>query len=203
MTENANVPLETPALAGPLRHELERMKKEWKWFLLLGACLIILGSIAVGSTFYVGLATVVLFGVLLLTGGVAQVISAFWAGRWSGFLLHLLIGVFYVVVGMLIIDAPAEALATLTLLIAAFLMVSGIFRIASSLNLRFNNWGWVLMNGIVTLMLGILIYRQWPASATIAIGLFVGIEMIFNGITWVALGMGLKQLDEEDEAQAA
>jgi uncharacterized membrane protein HdeD (DUF308 family) len=82
-------------------------------------------------------------------------------------------------------------------------MVSGIFRIASALNLRFNNWGWVLMNGIITLMLGILIYRQWPASAEVAIGLFVGIEMIFNGITWAALGMGLKQLDEEDASQTA
>ena len=202
MNEDTNASLEPQELTGHVRHELERLKKEWKWFLALGACLIVLGVIAVGSTYYVGLATVVLFGVLLLTGGVAQVISSFWAGQWSGFLLHLLIGVFYVVVGMLIIDAPADALATLTLLVAAFLMVSGIFRIASALNLRFNNWGWVLMNGIITLMLGILIYRQWPASAELAIGLFVGIEMIFNGITWTALGMGLKQLDEEDAAQA-
>jgi uncharacterized membrane protein HdeD (DUF308 family) len=117
--------------------------------------------------------------------------------------LHLLIGLFYVVVGMLIVDAPADALATLTLLVAAFLMVSGIFRIASALNLRFNNWGWVLMNGIITLLLGVLIYRQWPASAEIAIGLFIGIEMIFNGITWTALGMGLKQLEQEDTTGAA
>jgi uncharacterized membrane protein HdeD (DUF308 family) len=202
MNEDTNVPLESQEFAGHARHELERLKKEWKWFVALGACLIALGVIAVGSTYYVGLATVVLFGVLLLIGGVAQVISAFWAGRWSGFLLHLLIGVFYVVVGMLIVDAPADALATLTLLVAAFLMVSGIFRIAGALNLRFNNWGWILMNGIITLMLGILIYRQWPASAEIAIGLFVGIEMIFNGITWTALGMGLKRLDEEDASQA-
>jgi uncharacterized membrane protein HdeD (DUF308 family) len=202
MNQNLTDPAESRAVPGSVRHELERLQADWKWFLLLGICLVVLGTIALGASLIVGLATVVLFGVLLLVGGVAQVISSFWAGRWSGFLVHLLIGVFYVVVGMLIVDAPAEALATLTLLIAAFLIVGGIFRIAGALSLRFNNWGWVLLNGIVTLLLGILIYRQWPASAEFAIGLFIGIEMIFNGWTWVALSLGLKQLHEQQASQA-
>jgi uncharacterized membrane protein HdeD (DUF308 family) len=190
-----------------MEHELGRLKKDWWWFLILGAGLVLLGMIALGSAYFVGLVTVVLFGVLLLVGGVAQVISAFWAGKWSGFLLHLLIGLFYAVAGMLIVDAPENALEMLTLLIAAFLIVSGIFRIATALSLQFNNWGWVLLNGTVSLLLGILIYRQWPTSGEWVIGLFVGIEMIFNGWTWIMVSLSLKRLSRlaaaEEETQAA
>jgi uncharacterized membrane protein HdeD (DUF308 family) len=201
MDQDTQTPTPAPDVGGYVKHELERLKADWIWFLLLGIGLVVLGTVAIGATLIVGLVTVVLFGVLLLLGGVAQVTSAFWAGRWSGFLVHLLVGVFYAVVGLLIIDAPEEALATLTLLVAAFLIVGGIFRIAGALTLRFSNWGWVLLNGVVTLLLGILIYRQWPASAEFAIGLFVGIEMIFNGWTWIALSLGLKHLNEETKEE--
>jgi uncharacterized membrane protein HdeD (DUF308 family) len=201
MNQDMQTPAESPDVGRYVKHELERLKADWIWFLLLGVGLVVMGIIAIGATLIVGLVTVVLFGVLLLLGGVAQVTRAFWAGRWSGFLVHLLIGVFYAVVGLLIIDAPEEALATLTLLIAAFLIVGGIFRVAGALTLRFNNWGWVLLNGVVTLLLGILIYRQWPASAEFAIGLFVGIEMIFNGWTWIALSLGLKQLNQQQTTE--
>ena len=91
--------------------------------------------------------------------------------------------------------------------IAAFLIVSGIFRVATALSLQFNNWGWVLLNGTVSLLLGILIYRQWPTSGEWVIGLFVGIEMIFNGWTWIMVSLSLKRLSRlaaaGEEAQAA
>jgi uncharacterized membrane protein HdeD (DUF308 family) len=184
-------------------HELERLKNDWCWFLTLGIGLVALGVIALGATCFAGLVAVVMFGVLLLMAGTAQVISAFWAGRWSGFLLHLLIGVFYIVTGLLIVDAPADALSALTLLLASVFIVAGVFRIASALTLRFHDWAWVLLNGVVTLLLGVLIYRQWPASGEWVIGLFIGIELVFNGWTWVMVGLGLRRLAlpaEEGEA---
>jgi uncharacterized membrane protein HdeD (DUF308 family) len=82
----------------------------------------------------------------------------------------------------------------LTKFIAIFLIVSGLFRIVSALATRFRDWGWVLLNGGVTLLLGIIINRQLPEAALWVIGLFLGIEMIFNGWGWVMLALGLRSV---------
>ncbi len=176
------------------RHELESLRDQWWCFLILGIALVLLGATAIGSSFAAGVVAVAMFGFLLLAGGVIQIISSFWAGKWSGMVVHLLVGVLYCVVGLMIVDAPVENLLLLTKLIAIFLIVSGIFRIVVALVQRFPEWGWVLLNGGITLLLGLLINRQWPASATWVIGLFVGIEMIFNGWAWIMLALGLRRI---------
>ena len=178
--------------------EREELKSEWWWFLLLGMGLMVLGMIGIATPFFMGLATASIFGVLLLIGGAAQIISSFWAGKWSGFLVSILTGILYMVVGMLMIEHPLTSLLGLTKLLAAFLMVSGLFKIVASMSYKFTHWGWALLNGFISLFLGILIWRQLPGSAVWVIGLFVGLEMIFNGWTWVMLGMSLKSLDEEE-----
>ncbi len=181
----------------PACHELERLQRDWFWLVALGIGLITLGVAAIGSAFFVSVLTVVVFGVLLLIGGVALIVSSFWAGKWSGFLLHVLIGILYMVVGVLIVDSPLEATAAITLLVAAFLIVSGLFRIVAALGMRFHNWGWQLLSGGVALMLGVLIYRQWPLSGLFVIGLFVGLEMIFYGLTWVMLGLDVRDAGKD------
>ncbi len=178
--------------------EFEQLKSEWWWFVLLGAGLLVLGMIGIVTPFCMGLATASLFGVLLLVGGAAQLISSFWAGKWSGFLVSILTGILYLVVGMLMVEHPLTSLLALTKLLAAFLMVSGLFKIVASMYYKFTHWGWSLLNGFVSLFLGILIWRQLPGSAVWVIGLFVGLELIFNGWTWVMLGMSLKSLNEEE-----
>ena len=82
----------------------------------------------------------------------------------------------------------------MTKFIAIFLIVSGVFRIVSALFVRFQDWGWVLLNGGVTLLLGIIINRQLPEAALWVIGLFIGIEMIFNGWAWIMLALGLRSV---------
>jgi uncharacterized membrane protein HdeD (DUF308 family) len=133
-----------------------------------------------------------------MIGGTAQIISSFWAGKWSGFLVSILTGILYLVVGMLMIEHPLASLLGLTKLLAAFLMVSGLFKIITSMYYKFTHWGWALLNGFVSLFLGILIWRQLPYSGEWVIGLFVGLEMAFNGWTWVMLGLGLKSLEIEE-----
>jgi uncharacterized membrane protein HdeD (DUF308 family) len=179
-------------------HELHALRDQWWCFLVLGISLVLLGATAVGSSFAASVTVVVLFGFLLLAGGVIQVVSSFWAGKWSGMLLHLLIGLLYSIVGFMIIDAPVENTLLITKVIAIFLIVSGIFRIAAALVQRFPDWGWVLLNGGITLLMGLLINRQWPASGFWVIGLFVGIEMIFNGWAWIMLSLGLRQLGKRE-----
>jgi uncharacterized membrane protein HdeD (DUF308 family) len=176
-----------------LTHELHSLRDQWWCFLLLGISLMVIGVICIGSPLVASVASVMLLGYLLVAGGVIQIVSSFWAGNWSGMLLHLLIGVLYTIVGFMIVDAPLENTLLLTKFIAIFLIVSGIFRIVAALAQRFHDWGWVLLNGGVTLLLGLMINRQWPASAVWVIGLFIGIEMLFNGWAWVMLALGLRR----------
>ncbi len=91
------------AVAEPECHELAEMRDHWWWFLVLGLGLIVLGTVAISAPFITGLVGVTFLGVLMLMGGVAQVVSAFWEGQWKGFFLHLLSGLLYVVVGALVV----------------------------------------------------------------------------------------------------
>jgi uncharacterized membrane protein HdeD (DUF308 family) len=170
------------------------LRNEWWCLLLLGVAQLVLGIAALGTSFIASVVTVVLFGLLLLIAGIAQVIGAFWAGKWSGFLLSLLIGLLYLINGYFIVDSPVNSTLALTLLLAAMLIFVGVLRIITALVLRFHHWGWPLLNGIVSLLLGLMIYKQWPASGLWVIGLFIGIELIFNGWSWVMLAIGLRAL---------
>ncbi|TWT38573.1 HdeD family acid-resistance protein [Blastopirellula retiformator] len=187
---------EVPNLPPEIRHELHELRKEWWWFLLLGVGLIVLGLFALGASFITSLAVVVFFGLLLVVGGAVQIASAFWAGRWSGMLLSMLLGIFYVVTGMLMIDAPIEAMQAIVLLIAAFLIVGGLFRIVAALSVRFPAWGWQLLSGAVSVILGLMINKGWPDNSVFIIGLFLGIELIFSGWYWVMLSIGVRSLPE-------
>ncbi|MGO9470277.1 MAG: HdeD family acid-resistance protein [Isosphaeraceae bacterium] len=181
-------------LMGELRHELNALRGNWLWFVVLGVALVVLGMVALGSVVIASLAAAVAIGALLLIGGGAEVVGAFWCRGWSGFFLHLLSGVLSIVVGLLFLRAPVGALAALTLLIACFLMVGGIFKTVAALGYRFAAWGWALAGGIIDLILGVLIWQEWPASALWVIGLFVGINLLFRGFNWIALGMALRAL---------
>ncbi len=180
------------AYRDPLRHELSELRGQWIWFLILGIVTIVLGMLVIGVPLMGTLAAVWMLSVLLIAGGIGQLIGAFWARRWSGFFLALLTGILYLAVGILIVDQPLEAAASLTLLIASFLVVGGIFRIVASLTYRFEGWIWPLLNGVISLMLGIFIWRHWPADALWVIGLFVGIEMVLSGWTWVMLALAVR-----------
>jgi uncharacterized membrane protein HdeD (DUF308 family) len=181
-------------LASELRHELNALRGNWFWFVLLGVALVILGIVALGAVVIASLAAAVAIGILLLMAGAAEVIGAFWCRGWSGFFLHLLSGVLSIVVGVLFIRAPLNALAALTLLVACFLLVGGIFKIVAAVAYRFAAWGWSLAGGIIDVVLGVLIWLEWPGSAYWVIGLFVGINLIFRGMNWIALGLALKVL---------
>jgi uncharacterized membrane protein HdeD (DUF308 family) len=177
-----------------LRHGLDALRGKWLWFVVLGVALVVLGVIALGSVAITSLATALVIGWLLLLSGVAEAIGAFWCRGWSGFFLHLLSGVLSIVIGVLFLRAPVDALLALTLLLACFLMVEGIFKIVAALSYRFASWGWPLASGVIDLILGVMIWQQWPASALWVIGLFVGINLVFRGIDWIALGLGLRSL---------
>jgi uncharacterized membrane protein HdeD (DUF308 family) len=178
--------------SSPGNHDLHHLRDYWWCFLLLGIALIVLGTFCIIDPLVPTLASVIVLGFVLMAAGIVQIVSAFWAGKWSGMLIHMLIGVLYVVVGYMIVDAPIINMVLITKFIAIFLIVSGVFRIVSALVMRFQDWGWALLNGGITLLLGIIINRQMPEASLWVIGLFIGIEMLFNGWAWVMLALGLR-----------
>ena len=186
-----------------LRHELEAIRGNWGWILALGIILIVVGTIAVATPLVATLASAFAFGVLLLVGGIAQLVGVFWTRDWSGFFLSLLMGVLYLVLGVMFLRHPGEALIAMTLLLACALMVSGLFRIIGSLMYRFPFWGWTLAGGVISLLLGLYIYSQWPFDSFLIPGLFVGIDMIFTGWTWVMLSLAVKNVGSRIDATGA
>ena len=181
-------------LVAAMRHELTALRGNWLWFALLGAALIVLGFLALGSLVVASLATAMVFGLLLLAGGLAETVGAFWVRGWSGFFFHLLSGLLSLVVGVLFLRAPLDALLALTLLLACLLTVGGVVKIVAALSYRFGAWGWPLVSGIIDLVLGVMIWQEWPASALWVIGLFVGISLVFRGLNWIGLGLALRTL---------
>ena len=175
----------------------DELRRHWGWYLALGIVLIVLGTIAIGSTFVMTIASVFFFGWLLIIGGVMAVIHAFWHKRWSGFFLDLLTGILYVVAGWMMVTNTKESALLLTLIIAMFLVFEGVFRIVAALAARYPHWGWVMFNGIISLVLGVMIWRQWPYSGLWVIGLFVGIEMLLNGWSLVMLSLTGRRLPAE------
>lgn len=178
----------------PLGHAVDAIRGQWSWFVALGVALIVLGFVALGSLVAASLATAVAIGVLMLVGGGAEAVGAFWCRGWSGFFLHLLSGVFSVVVGALFLRAPVDALLALTMLLSCLLMVGGIFKIVAALGYRFAAWAWPLASGIIDVVLGVMIWREWPASALWVVGLFLGISLVFRGFNWIGLGLALRSL---------
>jgi uncharacterized membrane protein HdeD (DUF308 family) len=181
-------------LSHVVAYELEGLRKNWFWLLVLGIALVLVGLLAIGSSFIATLTTVLVLGILFLVGGLVEIVTAFWAHCWRGFWLQLLAGILYAVLGFLLVQHPVTAAATFTLVLAAAFMVGGVFRIISALVDHFHGWGWVLLNGVVTLVLGILIWRQWPDSALYVIGLFVGIDMVFAGWSWIMMALAVRSV---------
>src|SRR4051812_43469540 len=97
----------------------ERLREIWAFVTGMGIALMILGAVAIGSSFIATLATVLVFGILLLLGGLFQIVTACWGRSWRGFFLHLLAGVLYLIVGVFMIGNPLETAVGLTLLVAA------------------------------------------------------------------------------------
>jgi uncharacterized membrane protein HdeD (DUF308 family) len=192
---------ELPNPGGPparaIRHELQHLRNEWWWFLVLGILLVVGGTVSLVYPFVASVAAVMVLGVSLMVSGVATVVTSFWAGKWGATVLQLLIGVFYVVTGFLIMDAPIASTVSLTLVMAVLFLVLGIMRCAAALVLRFPQWGWLVLSGAITALLGIVIYKNLPETALWAIGTLVGVQLLFDGWYWIMLGVSLRRLPSD------
>ena len=180
-----------------LAHELGHLQAHWWWFTLYGVLLILCGAVAIGFPVVTSLAVVAVLSVILFIAGIATIVSAFWAGKWSGMLVNLLVGMLYLGAGMVAVNDKLVTVEVITLYLAILFMVVGAFRSISALVVHYPQWGWSLLNGAITFLLGMVIFRQWPLKSFWVIGLLVGIEMLFCGWTWFMLSLAIRNLPEE------
>jgi len=175
-------------------HDLEQERKTAEyvhrhrtWFFLLGAALIVLGAVAAASSLITTYASMLFLSIVLLVGGIIRVVAAFSAREWTGSLLLALSGALYVVTGILTFRHPIAAALALTLLFSALLLGMGSFRLIAAIWYRFPHWGWVALSGVVSMLLGLMLWNAWPASGLWFIGLCVGLDLIVEGAGWITL----------------
>jgi uncharacterized membrane protein HdeD (DUF308 family) len=181
-----------PYYLAPNSSELDRLRSRWLWAVVLGVLLILGGLLAISYPTDSTSAAVTVFGVVLLTAGILQVVSAFWASAWGGFFVHLLGGLLAIFVGVIFVERPLISAVEWTLVLAFFFVAGGLIRTVAAVCLRYTAWGWSFLNGMVTLVLGVLIWRGWPGTGLWVIGTLVGIELIFSGWSWVMLGLAAR-----------
>lgn len=183
-------------MAGLHNFGLDEVRRNWGWFLGLGVLLTVFGVVAIGAAAAMTIVSMIFFGWLLIFAGALEAVHSFWRKAWGGFFVDLLAGLLYLVIGVLLVANPAASAVTLTLLLALVLIFGGVFRIAIALAVRYPNWSWLMIHGVVNLLLGILIMAQWPVSGLWVIGLFIGIDLLFNGVALIMLGMAARGRSE-------
>jgi uncharacterized membrane protein HdeD (DUF308 family) len=167
----------------------------WGWFLGLGILQIIIGVVCWIDVVAASLAATVVIGVLLLIGGMVQVIHAFTVRGWSGFLLYVLMGILYVVGGLLLMDEPIRGSLIITIVISVLLIISGVARLVMAVTHRHMPGLWlVILSGIVSFAVGVMLYATLPWSSLWVLGTLIAIELVFHGIAWVQFGLALKKL---------
>lgn len=165
----------------------------WGGLFLLGIILIVVGIFAIWAPFVSTFASVLTLGWLLVVSGVIQLVFAFSTRRSGSYLAHALFAILNIIIGFLMITHPDITAATLTLLLAAFFLGLGLFRIFSAAAMRFESWGWIFVSGVLALILGILILVHWPSSALWVLGLFIGIDFLFTGWTMVVASLVMRK----------
>lgn len=179
--------------------EIERPpEKMWPGLLATGIFTMALGIAAVFLPFIATLTIQAVLAAVLIIAGIAHIAHAFQHRYAQGLAWRLLTGALYALVGILLVSYPLQGAFTLTVLLALLFMFSGVLKIALSLNLRPRpSWGWLLLNGIVSVLLGVLIWLGLPGTAKWAIGLLVGIELLFTGWAMVMFSLSMRHPQED------
>ena len=190
-------------LPNPLMAGIEEIRRSWGWFLALGILLTILGMACIAFDVAATFTTVLIFGWMLLIGGVFALVQAFTVGTWSGFFLYLLSALFRGVTGYMLIRYPIVGAETLTLVLASFFIVSGLFRAIGFSMAKFPRWGWAVFSGIVTAVLGVMLLVQIPVSGIWFIGFAVGVDLIVDGVAVTSFASAIHHLPKETVVEAA
>lgn len=179
---------------------VETIKSNAKTAKWMGILLLIAGICALLSPLAAGISVTLIIGALLLLGGFSQLVLVFQAGSIGEGLLMALIGVLWIIAGGYSLSQPASALGAMTLFLAAYFIASGIIESIGAFGARpAQGWGWLLFSGIVSVVLGVMIWRQFPLSGVWAVGVLVGVRMVMTGSALLAIGSAAKEVAKAAE----
>jgi uncharacterized membrane protein HdeD (DUF308 family) len=179
----------TPSTLGAL------VPKAINWSIALSVLLIIAGLFAILVPVISGLGVTLLFGWLMILSGITHFVFAFKTHTTGGLIWELIIGAIYLFTGFYLVLHPVAALFALTLILACYLFFEAIVEFIQYFQLRPRHGaGWLLVDGIITLILAIMIWRSWPASSVWVIGTLVGISMLFSGFSRLMLSLAAKRI---------
>ncbi len=165
------------------------------WSIALGVLMIILGLIAIFAPWEAGIAIVLIVGWTVIFSGGAQLFYAFRTHSGGRAVLEAILGLVYIIAGIYILMHPIGGLLAITLLLASFLLVYGVIALVLAFRMRpHRGWGWILVDAIITILLGLLLWLHWPANAEWAVGTLVGISILISGFTRVMVSLAFKRL---------
>ena len=171
------------------------VRKASGWSMFWGIVMFFCGILAISLPLASSIGVVIVLAWLILFAGIAHLIFAFQCHSIGGFLWQVLLAVVYGIAGVYMLMNPLLGVVSLTLVLAVFLLFEGVLELALYFRIRrIRHAGWVLFDGIVTLILGILIWAQWPSSSLWIIGTLVGISLIFSGISRFMLSLAIRRL---------
>jgi uncharacterized membrane protein HdeD (DUF308 family) len=173
----------------------EKLRTSWVWMAVLAVISVIGGFFALLNPLAATLAATAIAGWVFALLGALQIIQAFRVTDWPGFLWGLLFGILIFVVGLSLLFDPLAGMVSLTLLVAVLFLVMGVVKIMYAFSLRpISGWGWVLVSGLVSLLLGVMILANFPWSAVSVLGILLGVELLSNGVLFLLLALGLRKV---------
>jgi uncharacterized membrane protein HdeD (DUF308 family) len=178
------------------------LKKAWGWLLAWGILLVFVGVIALSYEFLATAVAIDVIGLFLIALGVIEIVQAFKHQRWGGFFLFLVGGILSIVTGFMLWRNPLIGMAVVTLFMASYFLVLGSFRLVGAVATRHPGWGWGAFSGLTGIVLGVMIWSEWPQSSLWVIGLFVAISLVFQGWNYVMLALVARKAGQVAAAAA-
>lgn len=174
--------------------EVQGLRSSWIWLAILGAISLIGGVLALINPFAATFAAVLLAGWTFILFGALQIIQSFSVRGWGGFLWALLLGVLTAVVGVSLLANPFAGAISLTILVAVLFLVLGAVKVMYGISLRPGpGWGFAVLSGVISILLAVLIFSDFPASATTILGILLAIELLSNGAFLLFIAFGLRK----------
>lgn len=196
-TPQTSDPIADPAatLAGPGEEVVRKVARAGAgWLIAVGVLMVVLGSAAIILPHVASLAVAIALGVVFLLVAVAQFAHAFHVRPFGGYVLNLLMGALYAILGVLLLTNLYEGVFVLTILLALFFLLDGILRMAAALQMKRNGpWGWTMLSGVLAVLLAVVVFAAVPEDVLWVLGLLVGIHLIFRGWAIIALGSAARR----------
>ncbi|WFU91403.1 HdeD family acid-resistance protein (plasmid) [Rhizobium sp. CC1099] len=175
--------------AGSARH----LEGRWGWFVALGVGLLVAGGIASVNLFLSTLASIIYIAAMMLVGGIMQMLHAFTSHGWKRRALYALSAIFYAVASAIMVYDPILAAVWVSLVIGVLLIASGLIRLFAGFRDRSRKgWIWIAASGVLTLTVGAIVLWTWPVVGLLLLGALLTVDLIFQGWSYVAFGLGLR-----------